>query len=222
MKKLLSLVVLCFLAVASSFAQEEGVPFNGIVEDVFGKPMKGVKVWVIDESWFARTDKQGHFGLTNVNANDTLHFKYKKALYAIPVAGRKAIKVKICDETSVNADEVEELADVGYGFVKRREQTTASSGISGEVLRRTGRIDLIEALQGLVPGLTVSNGKAVLRGVGTINGSTDPLYLVDGMEVNSLSYLNLGDVERVEVMKDGSMYGSRGANGVISVITRRH
>ena len=105
-------------------------------------------------------------------------------------------------------------------FVKRREICSSSSGIPGEVLVRTGRTNLLDAMQGLVPGLTVSNGRAVIRGVGTINGSTDPLFILDGVEVASLAFVSVSDVESVEVQKDGSMYGSKGANGVIRVTTK--
>ena len=86
---------------------------------------------------------------------------------------------------------------------------------------RTGRTNILDALQGLVPGLTVSNGRAVIRGIGTINSSSDPLFILDGVEVPSLSFVNLNDVERVEVQKDGSIYGVKGANGVI-LVTSKH
>ena len=76
-------------------------------------------------------------------------------------------------------------------------------------------------MQGLVPGLKVSNGRAVIRGIGTINSSSDPLFILDGVEVPSLSFVNLNDVERVEVQKDGSIYGVKGANGVI-LVTSKH
>ena len=97
---------------------------------------------------------------------------------------------------------------------------STSSGIPGEVLVRTGRTNLLDAMQGLVPGLTVSNGRAVIRDGDTINGSTDPLFILDGVEVASLAFVSVSDVESVEVQKDGSMYGSKGANGVIRVTTK--
>jgi TonB-dependent SusC/RagA subfamily outer membrane receptor len=79
----------------------------------------------------------------------------------------------------------------------------------------------MEALQGLVPGLSITNGKAIIRGIGSINASTDPLLLVDGVEVETLSYVNVYDVDKVEVLKDANIYGARGANGVILVTTKR-
>lgn len=217
-----SIAFAAFLLPLAVCAQnEESVPFNGIVSDAAGMPLKNVKIWVHDSKRYARSNKEGKFGLTNVNATDTLHVKYDKTIYNVPVDGKKAIRLKLGDKLSFNSSDDEELVNVGYGFVKKREATISSSGVTGEQLVRTGKTDLLDALQGLVAGLYVSNGRAIIRGVGTINASTDPLYIVDGVEVQSLSIVNLYDVARVDVLKDGSMYGSRGANGVILVTTKR-
>lgn len=204
------------------FAQKQKVvPFNGVVEDVLGQPLKGAKVWVVNPDYYATTDRKGKFGLTNVQPTDTLHVKYKKQIYNVPVDSMKSVRVRIADEIKFEAQEDKELVNIGYGFVERRESCSSSSGIPGEVLVRTGRTNILDALQGLVPGLTVSNGRAVIRGIGTINSSSDPLFILDGVEVPSLSFVNLNDVERVEVQKDGSIYGVKGANGVI-LVTSKH
>lgn len=209
-------------ACVAVFAQEQkAVPFNGVVADILGQPLKGAKVWVVDPNYYTTTDKKGKFGLTNVQPTDTLHVKYKKQLYLIPVDTMKSVRVRLGDELKFDVQQDEELVNTGFGFVKRRESCNSSTGISGEVLVRTGRIDLMEALQGLVPGLTIINGKAVIRGLATIYGSSDPIYIVDGVEVESLSYVNVYSVDRVEVLKDANMYGVKGANGAILVTTKR-
>lgn len=209
-------------ACVAVFAQEQkAVPFNGVVADILGQPLKGAKVWVVDPNYYTTTDKKGKFGLTNVQPTDTLHVKYKKQLYLIPVDTMKSVRVRLGDELKYEVRQDEELVNTGFGFVKRRESCNSSTGISGEVLVRTGRIDLMEALQGLVPGLTIINGKAVIRGLATIYGSSDPIYIVDGVEVESLSYVNVYSVDRVEVLKDANMYGVKGANGAILVTTKR-
>ena len=220
MKKIFFLVLSSFVFVSVSAQKKDDVPFNGIVEDALGQPLKGAKVWVVSPNFHATSDKKGQFGLTNVQPTDTIHVKFKKRVYDIPVDSMKSIRVRIADEVKVEAEEDEKLVNIGYGFVKRREVCSSSSGIPGEVLVRTGRTNVLDAMQGLVPGLTVSNGKAVIRGIGTINGSTDPLYILDGVEVSSLSFVDVHDVESVEVQKDGSMYGAKGANGVILVTTK--
>ena len=210
-----------FACVAVFAQKQKAVPFNGVVADLLGQPLKGARVWVVDPNYYTTTDKKGKFGLTNVQPTDTLHVKYKKQLYLIPVDTMKSVRVRLGDELKYEVRQDEELVNTGFGFVKRRESCNSSTGISGEVLVRTGRIDLMEALQGLVPGLTIINGKAVIRGLATIYGSSDPIYIVDGVEVESLSYVNVYSVDRVEVLKDANMYGVKGANGAILVTTKR-
>ena len=222
MKKLIFSIMISVFACVAVLAQEQkAVPFNGVVADILGQPLKGAKVWVVDPNYYTTTDKKGKFGLTNVQPTDTLHIKYKKQLYLIPVDTMKSVRVRLGDELKFDVQQDEELVNTGFGFVKRRESCNSSTGISGEVLVRTGRTDVLEALQGLVPGLSIVNGKAVIRGLATINGSPDPLFLVDGVEVESLSFVNVYVVDRVEVLKDANMYGVKGANGAILVTTKR-
>ena len=222
MKKLIFSIMISVFACVAVFAQKQkAVPFNGVVADLLGQPLKGARVWVVSPDYYTTTDKKGKFGLTNVRPTDTLHVKYKKQLYLIPVDTMKSVRVRLGDELKYEVRQDEELVNTGFGFVKRRESCNSSTGISGEVLVRTGRIDLMEALQGLVPGLSIVNGKAVIRGLATINGSPDPLFLVDGVEVESLSFVNVYVVDRVEVLKDANMYGVKGANGAILVTTKR-
>lgn len=222
MKKLFFSIMISIFACVAVFAQKQkAVPFNGVVADLLGQPLKGARVWVVDPNYYTTTDKKGKFGLTNVQPTDTLHIKYKKQLYLIPVDTMKSVRVRLGDELKFDVQQDEELVNTGFGFVKRRESCNSSTGISGEVLVRTGRTDVLEALQGLVPGLSITNGKAVIRGLATIYGSPDPLFLVDGVEVESLSFVNVYVVDRVEVLKDANMYGVKGANGAILVTTKR-
>lgn len=218
MKRIFFLLLFACALTSVGAQNEKQVPFNGIVEDALGHPIKGAKVWVLTPKFCSTSDKAGKFGLTNVCDNDTVHVKYNKKVYDVPVAARKSMKIRIADELSVEEDE--ELVNTGFGFVKRRESCSATSGIPGEVLVRTGRTNLIEALQGLVPGLRITNGKVMIRSVGTIHGDPTPLYLVDSVEVPSLDYVNVYDVERVDVMKDANMYGVKGGNGAILVTTK--
>lgn len=215
--KTLVLSILCCIA-ASLMAQEQDVPFNGIVTDILNNPLKGVRIWV-RKNYVATSDKQGKFGLTNVAATDTLHIKYKKQIYLLPVDGRNGLRVRLGDQLNVSEDE--ELVNLGYGFVKKREKLIPSSGISGEDLLRTGQTDILLALVGLVPGYNIVNGKPEIRGKNSLTLSNEPLYVVDGVVVQSLDGVNIYDVDHVEVLKDASIYGSRGANGAILVTTRR-
>lgn len=220
-KRIYSILLFCGL-VGSAMAE---VPFNGLILDNELKPKKGVKVYVKDPKRYAATDKKGRFGLTDVMPDDTLHLVVsKKETVKVPVAGCKAIKIVLINENRFKAEDDEEMANTGFGFVKRREFTGVSSGISGDRLRSTGRRDVISALKGLVPGLNVTgpagDQSVNIRGVNSLTSPTEPLYVVDGLVVSSLDFLNIYDVDHVEVIKDGSQYGSRGANGAIVVTTK--
>lgn len=219
MKRLFFLLIGIFAFVTISAQNKNNVPFNGIVEDVVGSPIKGAKVWVVSPNYFTTTDKNGKFGLTNVQPSDSIHVKYKNLTYAVHVDTMKSMRIRIADELIVK--EEEELVNTGFGFVKRREHTNSSSGIPGEVLVRTGRTNLLDAMQGLVPGVNIANGRVVIRGLGTVTGDPTPLFLVDGIEVQSLDFVNVYDVDRVDVMKDANIYGAKGGNGAILVTTKR-
>jgi len=222
------LLALCLSASAQSSVysgQALRVPFNGVIVDMFGKPLRGVRVYTIDFNYYTTTDRKGRFGLTNVQASDTVHLLYHRTYYHIPVGEKRSMRIVLGDQYQVDATPDVELENLGYGYIDRRESVSSSSAISGEVLRRTGRVFLLDALQGLVPGLhiqgTGGSQKVIIRGINTINSSTDPLYLVDGVEVQSLDFVNIYDIESVEVMKDAFIYGSRGANGAILVTTKK-
>lgn len=223
MKRVLATLLISIATFAANAIIE---PFNGLVVDGEGKPVKGVKIWVISESYHSTTDKQGRFGFSSVEENDTLKMKVKKEVYKLPVAGRKSIKITLVDTKPAEYKEEPELADLGYGYIKRRERLTATNGITGAQIRATGANDLLKALSGLVPGLNVAQGpkgadasKTNMRGQSSLTSSTTPLFIVDGVIVDSFDGINLYSIDRVEVMKDGSIYGSRGSSGVISVTT---
>jgi TonB-dependent SusC/RagA subfamily outer membrane receptor len=118
----------------------------------------------------------------------------------------------------------DEEVNVGYGTVKKRDLShpVSSLQVKGDEVR-TYR-DMYEYLEGRVAGVMVTTGKRiVIRGVNTINGSSDPLIIVDGAECQDLSTINPNDVKSVDILKDSAaaIYGVRGANGVI-VITMKH
>lgn len=217
------LVVIPFLVLTAGHACAQGpadVPFNGVVSDLMGNPLKGVVIWTKDERRYAKSDKSGKFGLTNVLASDTIHVKYRKVRYDIPVEGRKSARIRLANENTL-VDEDQELVDIGYGYVKKRECTISRGGISGEELVKTGKTSILEALQGKVAGLTVTGGRVLIRGMSSLNASNEPLFLVDDAVVESLDMVSIYDVDYVEVLKDANIYGVRGANGVIKVKTKR-
>ncbi len=216
-------VLLGLVGVVSAFGE---VPFNGLVLDRELKPKKGVKIYVKHPKRYTMTDKKGRFGLTDVQPDDTLTLELsKKEKIRIPVNGARGIKIVLAGDGTAKGEADEELANTGFGYVKRREFTGVSSGISGDRLRATGARDILSGLKGLVPGLNVSGAKGDesvnIRGVKSFMSSSTPLYVVDGVVVSSLDYISIYDVDHVEVIKDGSQYGSRGANGAIVVTTKK-
>lgn len=121
----------------------------------------------------------------------------------------------------------EDSVNVGYGYVKKSHLVNSVSTVKVDKNEVASYTDIGEYLQGRVPGLQViKNGDSyryVIRGINTINASTDPLLVVDGCEVNDISYLNPRDIKSVEVLKDASasIYGTRGGCGVILITTKR-
>lgn len=231
MKKTVIISLILLLQLTVGLAQQP-VPrvsaFNGLLTDMSGKPVKRAHVWVRSERDYALTDGKGRFGLTNVDTSDTLHISIKKQQFSIPIAGRRSMRIQLADAEQTTAEEDQQLVDLGFGYISRREHTGVSNYISGDELRRSGQRDVISALQGRIAGLNITGsggfgggGQEVsMRGTRTIMGSSTPLYLIDGVVVPSFEGLNLNDVDYVEVMKDASIYGSNGGNGAIIVHTK--
>ena len=231
MKKTVIISLILLLQLTVGLAQQP-VPrvsaFNGLLTDMSGKPVKRAHVWVRSERDYALTDGKGRFGLTNVDTSDTLHISIKKQQFSIPIAGRRSMRIQLADAEQTTAEEDQQLVDLGFGYISRREHTGVSNYISGDELRRSGQHDVISALQGRIAGLNITGsggfgggGQEVsMRGTRTIMGSSTPLYLIDGVVVPSFEGLNLNDVDYVEVMKDASIYGSNGGNGAIIVHTK--
>lgn len=224
MRILFTLALLAVTLIASG--QQRRTPFNGQLLDMAGKPIKNARVYIRDHRAYCPTDKQGNFGLTDVNPADTLRILIKKKLYSVPVDGKKSIKIRLADEKNIIAEQDEELISIGYGHVKRRERTNAAETfVSGKQLQDAGARSILEGLMGRVPGLVVTyeNGqpKATMRGNRTLTGDSTPLFILDGFPTHSLDNINVFDVDYIEVLREASIYGSQGANGAIIVYTKK-
>lgn len=129
-----------------------------------------------------------------------------------------------CGTSGYVPREGEAEVDVGYGTLKKSELTTAVSTVTVDEKEVRTYTNMYDYLRGKVAGLTVTpDNRILIRGINSINSSTDPLILVDGMEVSSLSSVNPNDVQSVNVLKDAStsIYGVRGSNGVILITTKK-
>ena len=217
------------LTLGSGFTSaQDGSVANGIVRDVDGEPIIGANVVEKGTANGTITDFDGKFSLT-VTRNATLVISY---------VGMKDKEVRAAKNMIVNLQEnsevLDELVVVGYGTQKKANLTGAVSSVDvTKTLESQSQSNVGRALQGAVPGLTITNSTGninddpniVIRGVGTLSnsGSTPPLYVVDGVPVDNISYLNGNDIESISVLKDASsasIYGTRAAFGVILITTK--
>ncbi|MBQ8493032.1 MAG: TonB-dependent receptor plug domain-containing protein [Alistipes sp.] len=214
MRRLLLLVAL-LCGITKLMAEE---PFNGIVTHPDGRGIKA-RISVVGRDKQTMADGNGRFGLTNIEANDTLLFIFKRDTLRVAVEGRRSVNVVwTVGSDFYTAKEDEDLVNFGFGYVKRRESTDYTSGISGERLRATGCMSVVDAIMMCYPGLKRINGELCLRTQNSINGSSGVLILCDNAEVNPDS-ININDVKSVEILKGSNMYGFRGVNGVVLITT---
>ncbi|MBD1431268.1 TonB-dependent receptor [Sphingobacterium sp. DN00404] len=198
----------------------------GTVLNNQGEPLQGVSVVVKGTSKGTTTDAGGKFLLSDLNDSDILVFSYQGyAQQEISLNGRNLLHIRMQEQL----EELEDVVVVGYGTQRRSDLTGAITSVKSEEVARTSGGNATEALQGksgvhiLSAGSPGTSPVVRIRGVGT-NGDPNPLYVVDGMFVDDIQYLNQHDIESMEVLKDASataIYGSRGANGVILVTTKK-
>ena len=211
------LTLLCMmLCMATTLLADE--PFNGRIVNLAGKGVRA-KIKVVGSDKHTMSDGKGRFGLTDIKDDDILEVIIKRDTLRIALEGRRSIDIVWSgDGKEYSAEESEELMNYGFGYVKRRESTDYSSGISGDRLRATGAKGLLEAIQMCYPGLRYINGELCLVTQNSINGSSAVLILCDGMETR-LEMINIYDVKSVEIIKGSNMYGFRGVNGVVLITT---
>jgi TonB-linked SusC/RagA family outer membrane protein len=205
----------------------ETLQVQGIVtsqED--GLPLPGVTVIVKGSSAGTSTDIDGKFSI-QASSNSTLVFSY---------IGTKTLEKKVAGSSmnvvmQPNATMLDEVVAIGYGTMKKSDLTGSVTTVSADQLKKTPASGLDQALQGRAAGVTVNlnsgqpgaSAQVRIRGIGTVNDA-NPIYVVDGIIVSDISFLNPNDIETTEVLKDASataIYGSRGANGVILVTTKK-
>lgn len=211
--------IIALLLLCVSTAVEAQTPFNGRIRNFDGSGIKAI-VKVKDSDKITRSDGKGRFGLTDIKSDDTLYIIYRRDTLAVAISGRQSIDVVWAEDgDTYTAQESEELMNYGYGYVKRRESTDFSSGISGDRLRSVGSSSLLNALLICCPSLRYINGELCLRTQNSINSSSAVLILCDGVEVSNLDFISIYDVGSVEVIKSSNMYGFRGVNGVVLIKT---
>lgn len=201
---------------------------TGTIIDETGEPMIGVSVLVQGTTTGTVTDLDGKFVL-EVPANATLVISYiGYKTQNIKVGSQHAFAIKMESDNEV----LDEVVVVGYGVVKKRDLTGSVSSVKAGDIQKTASSNAMQAMQAKVPGLDIqqSSGQAGsgininLRGNRSINADNSPLILVDGVEYGSTIDINPSGIESMEVLKDASstaIYGTKGANGVIIISTKR-
>lgn len=241
LKTILSLLLI--FVVQISFAQEKII--KGTVTDQNGVPLPGVNVFIEDTKRGTQTDFDGNYTI-EASKGEIIVFSYMGFEDARHAVGENSRIDVILEPDAAKLDEV---LVVAYGSSSERSFTGAAETVSGEALTLGSSASFESALQGRVAGLSVSTsgqpgGESIvrIRGVGSISGNTQPLYVIDGVVINTdatlragdnntgstgynpLSTINSEDIQSVTVLKDAaasSLYGSRAANGVILITTKK-
>lgn len=207
-----------------AFAQQK---VTGTVTDEFGEPLAGVNIVEKGTTNGALTDIDGNFSL-NVASGKTLVFSYIGYTSQEVKATGAPIKLVMREDNQV----LEETVVVGYGSVKKSNLTSSVSKIGADAMEDRPLTQVGDAFQGQLAGVQAqaTNGGLPgeemtirIRGVNTITGDTSPLYVIDGVPRDNMSDINPSDIETIQVLKDASatsIYGSRGANGVVLIQTK--
>ena len=228
MKKLLLFIIaLCFGAF-SIFAQTKQITGKVSSADD-GSPIPGASVVVKGTTNGTTTNIDGEFSLV-VPENEILVFSF---------VGMKTIEMPVTAQTIYNVSMeneiigVDEVMVVAYGTAKKESFTGSAGVVDNEVLEKRPVADLSKALEGQIAGVQATSGSGqpgegadiVIRGFGSLNSSNSPLYVVDGIPFDgNLNSINPGDIETMTILKDasaGALYGSRGANGVVVITTKK-
>lgn len=221
-------VLLCLLGLGTAHAQEDFRTITGTVTAADnGEALPGVAVKVVGTTTGAVTDLNGSYSVEVPAASTALQFSYiGYQNQRVEIGNRSVIDVVL----RVDEEQLDEVVVIGYGSVRKSDLTGAVSSVKGEDIVKAPAANPIQALQGKVSGLQVTNsgnpGEAPvvrLRGITTLNNNS-VIYVVDGVILDDINFLNSTDIASIEVLKDASataIFGSRGSNGVIIITTKK-
>lgn len=201
---------------------------SGKVTGLNGTPLSGVSITIKGANTGTVTDDAGNYSIMVPNENAVLVFSYVGyGSQEITVGNRTTIDVSLV----ASANQLDQVVVVGYGTQRKIDVTGSVSQVKGEEISKQPSPNPISALQGKVAGVQITNSGAPgaspeirIRGLGTVYGSSSPLYVVDGVWFDDISFLNPADIETLNILKDASsesIYGIRAANGVVLVTTKK-
>jgi TonB-linked SusC/RagA family outer membrane protein len=221
------------IILAPEYLTEVPVPqqksVSGTITDENGNPLPGVNITLEGTTVGSLSDIKGKY---------SINLSTQSAVIVFSFVGYNTQKVTADGKTPVNiqmipsAMNLDEVVVVGYGTQKRKDLTGAFAQVKSADLTKTTVVGFDQALQGKMAGVQVTNNSGEpggsrsirIRGVGSINSSNEPLYIIDGVPYGDLNAINVNDIDRIDVLKDAasaSIYGSRASNGVILVTTKR-
>ncbi|MCH7413147.1 TonB-dependent receptor [Belliella sp. R4-6] len=225
------ILFVCFLAVNFAEAQNQSSTIEGVVKEAAnGEPIPGVTIVEKNTTNGTVTDIDGKFSINVSSPNAILTISFIGfSSQEVSITNKGFIEVSLSEDIS----QLDEVVVVGYGTQKRSDITGSVASVPKDRLSNLPVTDITQAIQGTTAGLQVSQGSSVpgstgglqIRGVNSINANTSPFLVVDGSPFfGSINDISPNDVESIEILKDASavaIYGTRGANGVILITTKR-
>lgn len=219
-------IILTTEAIKDLHAQQQAKTVTGTVTDVSGEPIIGANIRIKGTTTGTITDIDGNFSI-EAKPQSVIEVSYIGYLTQETVINnQKSIRFLLKEDTKT----LDEVVVIGYGVQKKADLTGSVANINTEKLNTQSNTNIGQALQGKIAGVDIvsqggapgSGTRIMVRGIGTLNNAS-PLYIVDGMYMNSIDHINPNDIASIDVLKDASsaaIYGSRAANGVIIVTTK--
>lgn len=219
-------IILTTEAIKDLHAQQQAKTVTGTVTDVSGEPIIGANIRIKGTTTGTITDIDGNFSI-KAEPQSVIEVSYIGYLTQETVINnQKSIRFLLKEDTKT----LDEVVVIGYGVQKKADLTGSVANINTEKLNTQSNSNIGQALQGKIAGVDIvsqggapgSGTRIMVRGIGTLNNAS-PLYIVDGMYMNSIDHINPNDIASIDVLKDASsaaIYGSRAANGVIIVTTK--
>ncbi|MBN2665451.1 MAG: TonB-dependent receptor plug domain-containing protein [Bacteroidales bacterium] len=223
--KIIFLIIMAMVSLNVVSAQKSGkkIKISGHVVDGTLTPVANAIVMIDGEKTNILTDQKGHFKIKVKPDNTKVGiFTMTNGILEEPLDGRKTINFNFEGSVPVQmveTDPLDETVDIGYGSVKKRSMTGTVNKIDGTNPKYASYRNIYDMIRGEVAGVQVMGNSIRIQGIGSLTLSTEPLYVVDGTVVASISDIQPYNVKSIEILKgsSASIYGSRGSNGVILI-----
>lgn len=210
-----------------SSVQQKNKVIITVVDDK-NEPIVGASIMIVSSQAGAITDINGQCDISAASGDEIRVSSIGYVTQTIKLGKGGSMRVVLLDDKQL----LDEVVVVGYGTMRKSDLTGSSSTTKGSDILKVQGFNALEGLKGKAAGVNIFNNtgqpggemRVIIRGISTINASSSPLYIVDGVAMTDFQFLNPNDIESIEVLKDASsaaIYGARGANGVIMVTTKR-